>query len=95
MTEERKQVGARLPKSFVANISKLAIDRDISLNDIIERVLVDWYNEQPESSTYGKATTTAKSAPTTTQAAPVEAGSVTNSSQSKAPERGAPKTANK
>lgn len=55
LTEERKQVGARLPKSFVAQFSKLAIDRDLSLNDIIEAVLIDWYNKQPESELYGKA----------------------------------------
>jgi hypothetical protein len=53
MAEERKQVGARLSKDLVAKLGHVAIDRDVTLNDLIENALADWYSRQPESESYG------------------------------------------
>lgn len=53
MADERKQIGARLSKDLVAKLNHVAIDRDVTLNDLIEHALVDWYKRQPEHETYG------------------------------------------
>jgi hypothetical protein len=52
---ERRQTALRLPEKFIQQLSHTAIDRKQSLNEMLEAVLVDWYNAQPESQTYGKA----------------------------------------
>jgi hypothetical protein len=60
----REQVGARLSKDLVAKLGHIAIDRDQTLNDLLEEALVDWYERQPERQTYGpiarKGSTSAK-----------------------------------
>lgn len=89
MAEERKQMGSRLPKALVVKLGKIALDRDVPLNDIIEGALVDWYNAQPEQPTYGpekKSDGAAKATPSKSEqstpkkeesTAPAELGSVT------------------
>jgi hypothetical protein len=52
-TDDRKQVGARLSKDLVAKLGHIAIDRDVTLNDLIEGALASWYNKQPERTAYG------------------------------------------
>jgi hypothetical protein len=52
--DDRKQVGARLSKDLVAKLGHVAIDRDVTLNDLIEGALASWYNRQPERESYGE-----------------------------------------
>jgi hypothetical protein len=72
VSDERKQLGSRLPKALVVKLGKVALDRDVSLNDIVEGALVDWFNMQEEQAVYGLETKSEGAAKATPLATPSE-----------------------
>jgi hypothetical protein len=52
-SDEKKQLGTRLAKDLSAKLGHLAIDREISLSDLVEGALATWYTHQPEMKIYG------------------------------------------
>lgn len=53
VTDTRKQVGVRLPKELVLKLSHIALDREVTLNELVKAALIDWYERQPEKARYG------------------------------------------
>lgn len=92
MADDRKLITVRVSDQLHRELRLLAADRDVSLGELCASALQDWRSQRPEQvtvSTKATETTQNKNEQSTpkqeNEAAPKDAGSVTNDPLSKAP----------
>lgn len=52
-TKDRRQTGVRFPPEMRVKLGYVALERGLSLNDLIIKGMSEWYNGQPEAKKHG------------------------------------------
>lgn len=97
--KKQRQTSIRFPPEVRLKLGYLALKRELSLNDVVIRGLMDWYHQQPEAKEFGPITldvsSPTKSGPKPQEKPPTQKAPTLAKKGKKAPTKAKPKTKKK